>query len=249
MTKISKHRPSKFTRSQTDQVTIQGGHRTQRISHKRQSGRHQRKPPDVLSLPLHVSHSQILSNLWTVDDWSQREAVKPGQLPVKPERRRRAQQLDHEKLQLPHVVTPLLSANHSATLYVLFWRKSQGCCGRVVTTCSRRGNFSADRLQVSSFISSYTLSTTHSRCPHLWFVPAAQKQQTRSWERCLREVTPPAARPSRPWGGSLSTTLLTCPRITPRLLEGLCSALHQEVTHWGGINNTLVTFHQGESNM
>lgn len=48
--------------------------------------------------------------------------------------------------------------------------------------------------------------------------------------RCPRGARPPGAGISRPCGGSPSTTPLTCPRITPRLPEGLCSARRQEVT-------------------
>lgn len=72
------------------------------------------------------------------------------------------------------------------------------------------------------------------RCPPHLERLCSLKQHTASrraecWERCQREVMPPGAARSRPSAGSPSTMPLTCPRTTPRLREGLCSALRQEV--------------------
>ena len=156
----------------------------------------------------------------------------PGQKSVKPQRRRRAQLLDQEKLQLPRAVTPpsLSQSQRYALRDVLkevpglFWTCGDHVQQQRKLLCG-----------LTAVWQLYILHQAHSHCPHPWVRPSsAETPEPVLRQRCQRGVTPPAAGPSRPSGGSPSTTLLTCPRITPRLLEGLCSALHQEVTHWGG---------------
>lgn len=105
---------------------------------------------------------------------------------------------------------PLLPANHSPPLCVSFRRKSPSCLGSSPTTW-RATEVSVPHLD----------SLTPSRPPHL---------EQPSPETCQREVRPPAAGTSRPCAGSPCTTQPTCPRNTPRLPGGLCSAPRQEVT-------------------
>ena len=59
--------------------------------------------------------------------------------------------------------------------------------------------------------------------------PVVFEKHKQSSQTCQREVRPPGAGISRPSGGSPSTILLTCPRTTPRLPGGPCSAPRQEV--------------------
>lgn len=69
--------------------------------------------------------------------------------------------------------------------------------------------------------------STFSHRPSL-VCPPHPRRRTES--TCQREVRPLEAGRSRQSGASPCTTLLTCPRITPRLREGPCSAPPQEVT-------------------
>lgn len=82
----------------------------------------------------------------------------------------------------------------------------------------------ADNLLLSPTEGQHSHIVHHSSVLHIW------SHYSRTESTCQREVRPPGAGRSQQSGASPSTILLTCPRITPRLREGPCSALLQEVT-------------------
>lgn len=113
------------------------------------------------------------------------------------------------KLQVPGAAPPPVPANHSAPLcfggsdrlvWDVIWPRADS------------------NLLLSSLAGqSHIVRHTWRNCPRT------------EWT-CQREVRPPGAGRSRQSGASPSTTLRTCPRITPRPREGPCSARPQEVT-------------------